>query len=78
MALSQILVDGEDWKVVGVSRAGRAQLANNDLIGQEGDTLHLMVTAKGLADLDVEVVRNVQNPHRFLLRGHRQGQAAQS
>jgi trk system potassium uptake protein len=46
------LSNGEDWRVVGVSRAGRAQLMSDDVIGQEGDSLHLMVTDRGLAALD--------------------------
>jgi trk system potassium uptake protein len=43
---------GEGWQVVGVSRAGRAQLITDQLVGQEGDRLHLMVTADGLPGLD--------------------------
>ncbi len=43
---------GEGWQVVGVSRAGSAHLVSDSMIGQEGDILHLMVTAGGLAGLD--------------------------
>ena len=49
------LSEGEDWRVVGVSRAGRAQLVSVDMIGQEGDALHLMVTDRGLAALDTRL-----------------------
>jgi trk system potassium uptake protein len=46
------LSDGEGWRVVGVSRAGRGHLANERMVGQEGDILHLMVSSDGLVDLD--------------------------
>ncbi len=46
------LSQGEGWQVVGVSRAGRAQLITDALVGQEGDHLHLMVTSGGLLGLD--------------------------
>ncbi len=43
---------GESWRVVGVSRGGSAHLVHADMIGQEGDILHLMVHQGGLTDLD--------------------------
>jgi trk system potassium uptake protein len=42
----------EGWQIVGVSRAGQGQLVSDQMIGQEGDVLHLMVSAAGLLELD--------------------------
>jgi trk system potassium uptake protein len=52
------LSTGEDWRVVGVSRAGQAHLMADQMIGQEGDILHLMVTANGLTGLDARLTAN--------------------
>ena len=46
---------GEGWQIVGVSRAGVAHLVTADTVGQEGDTLHVMVHADGLAALDARL-----------------------
>lgn len=54
------LSHGEGWQVVGVSRAGRAQLITDALIGQEGDLLHLMVTVEGLAELDKRLAATME------------------
>ena len=51
---------GEGWQVVGVSRAGRAQLVTEALIGQEADRLHLMVTVDGLAGLDKRLAATME------------------
>ena len=46
---------GGGWRVVGVSRGGSAHLVRSDMIGQEGDVLHLMVHQVGFADLDARL-----------------------
>ena len=46
------LSDGNRFRVVALSRAGTAQLASSDLVGQEGDTLHLLVRSDAASDLD--------------------------
>jgi trk system potassium uptake protein len=46
------LSHAERWRVVGVSRAGQGHLVSEHMVGQEGDILHLMVSADGLAELD--------------------------
>jgi trk system potassium uptake protein len=46
------LCRGEGWQIAAVSRAGKAQLVGEQMIGQEGDVLHLMVAASGLIELD--------------------------
>jgi trk system potassium uptake protein len=45
----------ENWNIVAVSRAGRAELVSPQMIGQEGDVLHLLVTAAALVDLDARL-----------------------
>jgi trk system potassium uptake protein len=49
------LCRGEGWQIVGVSRAGKGQLVGDQMIGQEGDVLHLMVAASGLVELDARL-----------------------
>lgn len=49
------LHEGEAWKIVGVSRAGIAHLVGSDMVGQEGDVLHVMVHADGLKALDARL-----------------------
>jgi trk system potassium uptake protein len=45
----------DGWQIVGVSRAGKGQLVSEQMIGQEGDVLHLMVSAAGLVELDTRL-----------------------
>ena len=45
----------EGWKIVGVSRAGVAHLVTADMVGQEGDVLHVMVHVEGLKALDARL-----------------------
>lgn len=54
------LSQGEGWQVVGVSRAGKAQLVTESLIAQEGDQLHLMVTNEGLLGLDKRLTETME------------------
>jgi trk system potassium uptake protein len=49
---------GEGWQIVGVSRAGVGHLVGTDMVGQEGDVLHVMVHAAGLSDLDARLTAN--------------------
>jgi trk system potassium uptake protein len=46
------LGDGQSSKLVAVSRAGHATIASPDIIGQEGDVLHLLVQSDDLRSLD--------------------------
>ena len=45
------LNDGDRFRIVALSRAGTAHLANNEMVGQEGDVLHVMVRSESAADL---------------------------
>ena len=46
------LGDGTRFRVVALSRAGGAQIAGPDLVGQEGDVLHLLVRSDAASDLE--------------------------
>jgi trk system potassium uptake protein len=52
--LSELCAE-EGWDIVAVSRAGRAQLVSSQMIGQEGDVLHLMVSSDALPVLDARL-----------------------
>lgn len=45
------LGDGDRFRLVAINRAGGARLAGPQLIGQEGDILHLMVRSDAMAEL---------------------------
>ena len=53
---------GEEFRLVAVSRAGAARLVDSDLIGQEGDVLHLMVRSDATSKLD-SVLSGPQGGH---------------
>ncbi len=43
------------FRVTAVTRAGEARMAGPDMVGQEGDVLHVMVTKESLEALDVRL-----------------------
>jgi trk system potassium uptake protein TrkA len=45
------LSSGDRFRLVSMTRAGQAQIASNDLIGQEGDLLHVAVRKDALDEL---------------------------
>ena len=45
------LSSGDRFRLVSMTRSGQAQLAGNDLIGQEGDLLHIAVRKDALDEL---------------------------
>jgi trk system potassium uptake protein TrkA len=46
------LSNGDRHRLVAISRGGTGRLATEDVIGQEGDVLHLMVQRDSIAELD--------------------------
>jgi trk system potassium uptake protein TrkA len=53
-------LDGEGWRLVAVQRSGGTRLAATDLVGQEGDVLHLAVRNDATAALEQ---RLQEGPH---------------
>ncbi len=49
------LGDPERFRVVGVTRAGNARLAGPELVGQEGDILHIAVSRAAMDDLEARL-----------------------
>jgi trk system potassium uptake protein TrkA len=49
------LDDGERIRVVAVTRGGGAQLVRTDLVGQEGDVLHVMARQDAMEDLEARL-----------------------
>jgi trk system potassium uptake protein TrkA len=46
------LTEGDRFRLVALSRAGEARLAGSDVIGQEGDVLHLAVRRDAVEELE--------------------------
>ncbi len=46
------LGDGERARLVAVSRAGKATIAGSEVIGQEGDVLHLLVSSEAASHIE--------------------------
>ncbi|HUQ39719.1 MAG TPA: TrkA family potassium uptake protein [Acidimicrobiales bacterium] len=51
------------FQVVSVTRGGQARLLTPDLVGQEGDILHLAVTTSGLDDLEARLAGGAEEGH---------------
>jgi trk system potassium uptake protein TrkA len=49
------LIDPGKFQVVAVTRAGEARLATPDLVGQEGDILHVVVSKENMDELDTRL-----------------------
>ena len=47
--------EGDRFRLVAVTRAGTVHLATPDLVGQEGDVLHLLVQRDAVDDLDARL-----------------------
>jgi len=56
------------YRIVAVTRAGEARLAGPDLVGQEGDVLHVMVRKEDLEELDARLAEGADGHG-----GHGQG-----
>ncbi|MGI9022753.1 MAG: potassium channel family protein [Acidimicrobiales bacterium] len=46
------LAEGDDFRLVGLTRGGVARVVGSEAVGQEGDILHLVVHAEGLDALE--------------------------
>ena len=57
------LNEGDRFRLVAVSRAGQARLASPEVIGQEGDVLHLMLRSDAAADLEARLSKTPQGGH---------------
>src|SRR4051794_17330641 len=57
------LDDGERFRLVAVTRAGEARMANTALVGQEGDVLHLMTSTEALVDLNRRLDESAEGHH---------------
>jgi trk system potassium uptake protein TrkA len=51
------------YRVAAVTRAGEARLAGPDLVGQEGDILHIMARKEDLEELDVRLAAGAEGGH---------------
>jgi hypothetical protein len=76
--LADVSIPGE-LTVVAVTRSGVVRLDFTDLVGQDGDVLHVMVTDKALERLNARLARSVEESAGHGGTGHSpaQGEAAQ-
>jgi trk system potassium uptake protein TrkA len=51
------------YRIMAVSRAGEARLAGPDLVGQEGDILHIAVTKDDMEALDGQLAHGPEGGH---------------
>lgn len=51
------------YRIAAVTRAGEARMAGPDLVGQEGDILHVMVTKEDMNDLDARLGAGPEEGH---------------
>ncbi len=51
------LLDGPGWRLVAVHRAGGTRLAEGEMVGQEGDVLHVAVRKEHTDELDARLSR---------------------
>lgn len=52
------LTEGERFRLIAVTRGGAAEMPRPDLVGQEGDVLHIMVKQDALDDLEARLRRD--------------------
>ena len=57
------LDEGDRWRLVAVSRGGVASLPRPDLVGQEGDVLHIMAKQDAVEELDARLTAGAED-HR--------------
>ena len=50
------LGEGEHYRLMAVTRGGTAQMLRPDLVGQEGDVLHILATKEGMAELQTKLL----------------------
>ena len=55
--------EGDRFRLVGVTRGGTVHLATPDLVGQEGDVLHVLVHREALEELDTRLNEPVPGGH---------------
>ncbi len=60
--LSELSV-GDQYRVVAISRGGSGRLATEDVIGQDGDVLHVMVQRDARAELDALLDHGPEGAH---------------
>lgn len=51
------------FRIAAVTRAGEARMAGPDLVGQEGDILHIMVTKEDIDSLDAKLAEGPEGGH---------------
>ena len=57
------LEEGDRFRLVSLTRAGQARLPSADLVGQEGDIVHLAVRRDALEELDLRLARVPEGQH---------------
>src|SRR4051794_9516432 len=57
------LDEGDQFRVVGLSRGGQARLAASGLVGQEGDVLHLAVRSDAIDELNSRLAEGAKESH---------------
>jgi len=57
------LNETDQYRLAAISRAGQARIAAGDLVGQEGDILHLLVRADALDALETRLAAGAEGAH---------------
>ena len=57
------LDEGDRYRVVAISRGGKAQLVARGMIGQDGDILHMAVQRDALAELAEKLAPSATGGH---------------
>jgi trk system potassium uptake protein TrkA len=57
------LDEGDRYRVVAITRGGKAQLVSRGMIGQDGDVLHIAVQRDALAELADRLATTVAGGH---------------
>jgi trk system potassium uptake protein TrkA len=58
------LTQGESFRIISVTRGGEARLASGDVVGQEGDVLHLAVRKEKIDELEARLALDHEGGHR--------------
>lgn len=57
------LSEGDRFRLVSLSRAGQARIAAGELVGQEGDILHLLVRSDATDELEARLAGGAEGAH---------------
>lgn len=55
--------EGDRFRIVAVTRGGTAQLSRPDLVGQEGDVLHVMARQDAMEELEARLAGGAEGGH---------------